>query len=108
VSPFSRLPLRLSFKVRGVAKPVDVTLATNEKGECELGTLTDVTSLNAECDFLQRRGFQLAAVTHDWPARLHQLSEESLEVPFGASLSQVVFRWWSIAADKPTKTILRR
>lgn len=84
--PFSRLPLRLSFKVRGVAKPVDVTLATNERGECDLGSLADVTSLNAGCDFLQRRVFQLAAVMHDWPARLHQLSDEALEVPFSGKV----------------------
>lgn len=82
---FSRLPVRLQFKVRGVSRPVSLTLATNEKGECELGSLTDVTSISAECDFLRNRGFQLAAVTHDWPARLHQLSDQTLEVPFGGT-----------------------
>ena len=80
--PFRRLPIRLQMKMRGVSKPVLMTLATNEKGECDLGSLVDVTAVNAECDFLRNRGFQLQAVTHDWPARLHQLSEEPLEIPF--------------------------
>lgn len=80
--PFRRLPIRLQLKVRGVSMPVHMTLATNEKGECDLGSLVDVTVVNAECDFLRNRSFQVAAVTHDWPARLHQLSDQSLEVPF--------------------------
>lgn len=86
--PFRRLPIRLQMKVRGISRPVSVTLATNDKGECELGGLKDVSAVNAECDFLRNRGFQLSAVTQDWPMLLHQLSEESLEIPFaGGSLA---------------------
>jgi len=83
--PFRRLPIRFQLKVRGVSKPVSITLATDEKGACDLGRLADVITLNAECDFLKNRSFQLLAVTHDWPARLHQLTEDSVEVPFGGS-----------------------
>jgi hypothetical protein len=83
--PFRRLPIRFQLKVRGVSKPVSITLATDENGACDLGRLADVITMNAECDFLKNRGFQLWAVTHDWPARLHQLTEESVEVPFGGA-----------------------
>lgn len=83
--PFRRLPIRFELKVRGVSKPVSITLATDENGACDLGLLADVITVNAECDFLKNRSFQLLSVTHDWPARLHQLTEETVEVPFGGT-----------------------
>ena len=81
--PFGRLPIRFQLKVRGKVDFIPVTLATNEVGECELGTLEDVTEFNVECDFLRNRLFRLTAVVHDWPVRLHQLTTKGLEIPYG-------------------------
>ena len=89
--PFTRLPVRLSFKVRGVNQPVQVELATNSVGACELGVLGDVENFSAECDFLEAHAFILRDAWQDWPARLHLLAGEKRELALRGAMTKERF-----------------
>lgn len=89
--PFSRLPLRLSFKVRGIHQAVQLELATSSTGACELGRLGDVESFSAACDFLTAHIFVLRDAWQDWPARLHLLAGEKKELALRGAVAKQRF-----------------
>lgn len=81
--PIARLPVTVSANVERFVSPVHVSLASNEKGEIELGNLDNVSSVNVSAQGIQASQFQLHRFHRSWPAVVHAGTDSKIILPLG-------------------------
>ncbi len=81
--PLKRLPVNLSFTTLDVQFSESATLATDEKGELNLGMLPRVTSIALNAEGVQSSTIDLNESFRAWPPSVHLSTEDQLQLPLG-------------------------
>lgn len=82
-----KLPVTLTVKHELFKAQYSVTVATNEDGLVDLGTLEGIEEVRARVAGMRDSSFQPHRFHRDWPGKLHLAEQESVTLPLGKSSS---------------------
>ncbi|WP_038171230.1 hypothetical protein [Verrucomicrobium sp. BvORR106] len=112
--PLADRQVAFTFTHPDFTSTLDLALRTDEKGRVDLGTLSDVGTISAQCPDGQQVGWQNQVYQRTWPSVIQAAQGETLRIPAPAGftgadggVSLLETRAGTFAADRSASATVR-